>query len=358
MRQAGLFDPEEPPSFVSQRAETSGDFVPLSALAPAASGPARTGIARMAAEAEELDFRNDVEYRDIACRSLLSPCNSDRVPFAYTINPYRGCEIGCTYCYARYTHEFMELEDWLDFERKIFVKRGAREALVEDLRRRDTRGKWIAIGASTDPYQPAERRYGLTRSILALLAERRGLLLSVTTKSDLVARDADLLARIGKYNELQVNVTITTPHHALSRKTEPRAPRPDRRLAAVKTLTEAGVKAGVFVMPVLPRINDGLEDLELLVRLAKEAGAGYLAAQPLYLRKSSRKRFFPFLEEQFPELLPYYRRLYGPQGGEELRTYSRRIAGDIQRLKTQYGLPTQRWAAADFEAPDEQLALF
>src|SRR5439155_997548 len=127
------------------------------------------------AEAEEIDFRNDVEYRDLPCRSLISSCDSRRVPFEFTINPYRGCLFACPYCYARYTHEYMELEHWLDFERKIFVKRGAREALVRDLRRLDLRGKRIAIGTATDPYQPAERRYGITRSLLDLFAGRRGL---------------------------------------------------------------------------------------------------------------------------------------------------------------------------------------
>src|SRR5262249_19724537 len=148
--------------------------------------------------------------------------------------------------------------------RKIFVKGGAREALLRDLRRLDLAGKWIAIGTATDPYQPAERRLGLTRSLLEVLAGRRGLRLSITTKSDLVIRDLDLLARIAEGNELHVNLTITTPHYALSRRIEPRAPRPDRRLAAVRALAKGGITVGVFLMPVLPRINDRLEDLELL----------------------------------------------------------------------------------------------
>ena len=128
-------------------APDTGDFIPLSKL----GAPPKVGIARLAAEAEELDFRNEVDYRELSCRSLISEVRSARVPFQYAINPYRGCEVGCTYCYARYTHEYMELEDWLDFERKIFIKSGAREALLADLRRLDLRGKWIAIGTATDP---------------------------------------------------------------------------------------------------------------------------------------------------------------------------------------------------------------
>ena len=357
MPQRTLFD--EPvrgsASFASCRSDVPAGFVPLSAIAPPPSGPALTGIARIAAAAEEIDFRNDVEYRDLPCRVLLSPCNSRRVPFDYTINPYRGCEFGCVYCYARYTHEFMELEDWRDFERKIFVKGGARDALVRDLRRLDLDGKWIAIGTATDPYQPAERRYGLTRSLLEELAGRRNLQLSITTKSDLVSRDAELLGVISQANRLHVNITITTPHHTMSRRTEPRAPRPDRRLAAVRALADQGVTVGVFVMPVLPRINDGLEDLDLLVRLAKEAGADFLASNVLFLRKCSKKRFFPFLEERFPELVPYYRRLYATNHTPALAEYTRRKSAEIQALKQKYGLTGMRRDGPYGGSPDASI---
>jgi len=344
MNQATLFQPAA--------GDFAPGFVPLEELTKPGT-PA--GIARMAALAEEIDFRNEVEYRDIACRSLISAVRSERVPFEHAINPYRGCEFGCTYCYARYTHEYMELENWVDFERKIFVKRAAREALLNDLRRLDLRDKSIAIGSATDPYQPAERRYRLTRSLLEVFAGRRGLRLSITTKSDLVVRDLDLLTRIREHNHLHVNVTITTPHYALSRITEPRAPRPDKRLAAVRALTGAGVNAGVFIMPVLPRINDAAEDLDLLMRLASEAGARYLASNVLFLRKSSRKRFFPFIEEHFPQLVGQYRRMYARNHTPELTEYSRRMRELIESLKRKHGLARGREPEAP--APDDQLTL-
>jgi DNA repair photolyase len=357
VRQPGLFDEPTPQSFPSRRVEGAGSFVPLSALAPESAGPGLKGIARLAADAEEIDSRNDVEYRDLPCRTLLTPVESHRVPFQFAINPYRGCELGCTYCYARYTHEYMELEDWLDFERKVFIKRGAREALINDLRRLDLQGKWIAIGTATDPYQPAERRCRLTRSLLEVLAGRRGLRLSITTKSDLVARDVDLLARIGEGNEMHVNLTITTPYHLLSRRIEPRAPRPDKRLEAVTALAEAGIMVGVFLMPVLPRINDSLEDLDLLLRLAKEAGAGYVATQVLFLRNCSKKRFFPFIQEQFPELLAYYQRLYSSNQTEALASYTRQKTAEIQALRQKHGLTGFRRGTEPTYQPD-QLALW
>jgi DNA repair photolyase len=327
-------------------------WVPLAQLDPAA-GRRLTGIAAAAAAAPEVDARNDVEYRDLACRSLISRCDSRRMPFNFTLNPYRGCEFGCVYCYARYTHEYMELNDWLDFERKVFIKQGAREALLRDLRRLDLRGEWIAIGTATDPYQPAERRFGLTRSLLEVFAERSDLELSITTKSDLVARDADLLARIAERSEVHVNLTITTPHPTLSRRIEPRAPRPDRRLGAVRKLTDAGIRTGVFLMPVLPRINDRLEDVELLMRQAREAGAAYLAFQVLFLRDCSKKRFFPFIEERFPELLTYYQRLYGPRGSEALAAYGRQKSAEIDRLRRQHGLANDRRAERQRSAGDQ-----
>jgi DNA repair photolyase len=354
MHQQSLFDPAAPPADDSSRPPPTDGLIPLSDL----SASPLVGIARLAAEAAIVDARSGIEYRDLPCRTLITRCDSPRVPFEFQINPYRGCVIGCVYCYARYTHEFMELDDWQEFERKIFVKRGAREALIRDLRRLDLRGKSIAIGTATDPYQPAERAFRLTRSLLEVIAARRGLSLSITTKSDLVTRDLELLTRIAERNDLCINLTITTPHAELARRVEPRAPRPDRRLAAVRALAEAGLRVGIFLMPVMPRINDAPEDLELLLRLASEAGASYVASQVLFLRQSAKKRFFPFLAEEFPELLPLYRCLYATAHTDALAAYSRRKMAEIQRLKQQSGLISRGMGQQEQNRSPEQMSLW
>ena len=222
--------------------------------------PKLLGIARLAAEGESLREGHNVEYFTLESRSLLSRVVSQRaLPFTWAINPYRGCEFACKYCYARYTHEFMELRDGVDFERKIFVKQQAAELLRRELRK-VKRGEEIAIGTATDPYQPAERRYEVTRAILEELARHTGLELGIVTKSSLVVRDVEILRRVAQNNRLFVNMTVTTVDAELARKLEPRAPRPDLRLEAVRQLNLAGVDAGVICAPVLPEITDRPHD--------------------------------------------------------------------------------------------------
>src|SRR5437764_11095811 len=164
------------------------------------SGPKLVGIARLAAEGESLRQGHDVEYFTLPVRSLLNRCTVARMPFTWTINPYRGCEFACKYCYARHTHEFMEMRDGVDFEQKIYVKQHAADLLRQELRQVKA-GEEIAIGTATDPYQPAERRFEITRAILEELARRRGLEIGIISKSNLVLRDLELLQSIAEHNE-------------------------------------------------------------------------------------------------------------------------------------------------------------
>jgi DNA repair photolyase len=345
------------------RSPRPGDRVDaaLPGLIPAGDLLSRTaslppGIARQASLAPEIDERNEVSYSLLPSKSLLARCDSPRVPFEWSINPYRGCEHACPYCYARYTHEFMELDRWQDFERKIFVKAGAAEVLADELRRNRRPGERLAIGTATDPYQPAERRYGVTRSILELLARYEDLQLSITTKSDLILRDLELLRRISERSDLRLNLTVTTLDRRLARILEPRAVRPDRRLRAVEQLAGAGLRVAVFLMPVMPRLNDTAAGLEEVIGGAAAAGARTVVSQVLFLRACSRKRFFPWLQEHFPTLLPEYRRLYGDFPGP-LEAYTRQVLAEIQRLKEKHGLDTAKFVSREGIKPPAQAAL-
>src|SRR5580700_9877640 len=304
------------------------------------SSPKLVGIARMAAEGESLREGHNVEYFTLGTRSLLSRVVSARnLPFTWAINPYRGCEFACKYCYAGYTHEFMELRDGVDFERKIFIKQHAAGLLRSELKR-VKRGEPMAIGTATDPYQPAERRFEVTRAILEELAKHSGLEIGIVTKSNLVTRDAEILRRVGEQNKIFVNVTVTTVDVELARKLEPRAPRPDLRLEAVRQLNLAGVDAGVICAPVLPEITDRPRDLEALVKAASEAGAKFIFANPLFLKPCSAAVFLPFLEENFPKLVELYRTRYAdraflPKG------YGERLSQLMRALRQKYGFGSE-----------------
>jgi DNA repair photolyase len=306
------------------------------ALLPPGSRPERVGIARLASSSPLADAKRGTEYFLLPVRSILNHCDSDRVPFSWTVNPYRGCEFGCQYCYARYTHEYMELNS-ADFERKIYVKQDAGPLAWRDLAMEKVQGEHIAIGTATDPYQPAEREFGATRAILEQMAARKGLSVSITTKSNQVVRDLDLLLRIAAHSTVHVNLSITTLRPRLARMLEPRAPRPDLRLEAVRELRAAGIAAGVFAMPVLPGLTDAQADLDALARAARDAGAQWFAARVLYLMPSAQKQFLPFLYAKFPKLARRYREWYS-RSNYAPEAYSREISARVAALRKKYNL--------------------
>jgi len=259
------------------------------------------------------------------------------MPFEWTINPYRGCEFGCTYCYARYSHEYLGMEDWLDFQDKIFVKREAPTRLAQELGWARLDEEAIALGTVTDPYQPAERDYRITRRLLEVLARTRGLRLSITTKSTLIARDLDLLQAIASRGRLTINVSLITLNRRIARILEPRAPTPEKRLASIRTLAAAGLQVGVFAMPVLPGLTDSPRALEALVSRSAEAGATHFVAQVLFLRGSARRGFLTTLERDFPALARRYRRIYG-ESAYAARFIRDQVAARVAELKTKYDL--------------------
>jgi DNA repair photolyase len=322
------------------------------------SGTRLVGIARLASHGESVRQGHEVEYFTLPVRSLLNRCTGTRMPFTWTINPYRGCEFACKYCYARYTHEFMEMRDGIDFEQKIYAKQHAAELLRQELRK-VKRGEDIAIGTATDPYQPIEKKLEITRAILQELTRHSGLELGIVTKSAMVVRDIDLLKEISKQNHISVSFTVTTLNADLARILEPRAPRPDLRLDALRSLRDAGVRAGVICAPVLPGVTDSPKQLEAVVKAAAENKAVHIYANPLFLKPCSAAVFLPFLKEHFPKLVPEYEKRFKDRAFLPA-AYRKRISGLMAQLKEKYGIrDDSRWSTArPAEEHETQLALF
>ncbi|MDQ2842715.1 MAG: radical SAM protein [Acidobacteriota bacterium] len=312
------------------------------------------GIARLASEGSLLAEKRRVEYRTLPTRKWLNRCDSRRVPFHWTINPYRGCEYGCKYCYARFTHEFLERLALDAFETEIYAKDWDAEEFRRELKAVKP-GQVIGLGTATDPYQPAERRFGLTQTVLNALLGMEGISLFITTKSDLAARDAAILCKLAEVNEVRVTVTVTTMDRELARLLEPLAPRPDLRLEAVRELAHAGVPTGVIASPVLPLLTDTESSLESVARAAKAAGAGQFGAHVLFLKRSVQRVFFPFLEANFPQYLRHYRSGYA--AGAYLKgSYPEKIRERVASIRERVGI-----AKRDLERsapPRSQMLLF
>lgn len=310
-------------------------------LTPTATLQKPSGIARLAAISPRIRERAQVEYFSMESRSALNREANRRMFFAWSLNPYRGCEFGCKYCYARYTHEFMEMWDGKDFERKIYAKTNSPELVRAELRQARDQGLPIALGTATDPYQPAELQFGITRRILQVIREFQGVTLSITTKSVMILRDLDLLAAISQKNGLTVHITVTTINTRLARLLEPKAPPPAKRLEAVQLLATAGIRVGVNAMPILPGITDGKAALEALVQQSAEAGAKFVHGQLLFLMPSAMKQFMPFLEREFPRLVKRYRTLYAKSAylrGE----YKEQLASLMAELRSRYGIENRQ----------------
>ena len=264
---------------------------------------------------------------------------SDRVPFHWTINPYRGCEYGCKYCYARFTHEFLERRETDAFETEIYAKDWDRKSFCEELRAVKP-GHIIGIGTATDPYQPAERKFCRTRLALEALTTVSGASIFITTKSDLVSRDAGLLKSISRNNEVGVTVTVTTMSRDLARLTEPYAPRPDLRMKAVAELAESGIGVGVLASPVLPLLTDSVQNLEAVAKAAKQAGARRFGANTVFLKPAAQRVFFPFLAENFPQYLARYRKNF--QAGAFLRgAYPERLKLLVNEIRDRVGISSR-----------------
>ena len=278
---------------------------------------------------------HEIEYLHVRARRIVNEVpKASRMPFRYTINAYRGCSHACVYCFARPTHEYLGMDAGRDFERRIVVKVNAVEKLRRELADPRWAGESIAMGTNTDPYQPAEGRYRLTRGIIETLAEARNPF-SLLTKSSMIVRDAELLAAAGRRTAVGVAFSIGTVDERVWRETEPGTPPPRQRLQALRALTEAGLACSVLVAPILPGISDAPEQIEAVVRACTEAGAVSLSPITLHLRPGVREQFMPWLETARPELMEtyaaIYRRAYAP------REVSARISQAVRDARRRAG---------------------
>jgi DNA repair photolyase len=295
-------------------------------------------------------------FIQLSVRSVLNSSASTHMGF-WSINPYVGCEFGCTYCYARDTHKWT-VERALDriergndgtpsfhrsdlppeeaFEKEILVKSDVAEVLTRTLNPARLAGQSLVIGTATDPYQPAERRFRLTRRILDVLCSYHGLSIEIITKSPLVTRDLDLLQALSRHNEVNVNISLATADPRLARRLELRSPVPAVRLRALRRLTDGGVFAGLIVAPIIPGITDDWAGLARLMEAAKEAGARYVIGSALRLGPAARHRFLPVLEREFPALYERYRRHYA---GSDMasRSYQDALTRRLNALRQAYG---------------------
>ena len=304
-------------------------------------------------------------FHEVPVKAILNGPASTGMGF-WSLNPYVGCEFGCTYCYARETHKWRveraegaftrhpeddgrlptaqpsnrptALPPWEAFEKQILVKTSAAAVLQRTLFPAKLAGCALVIGTATDPYQPAERQFQLTRSILEALLSWRGLTLGIITKSPLILRDVDLLRQLAERHELSVNISLASTDAALLRQVEVRSPAPHTRLRALQRLTEAGIHAGLLIAPILPGITDSREALAALMAAGKAAGARYVHGSALRLGPAARSRFLPHLAHAFPGLTERYRLRYGA-GASVGRDYTEALSRRLHRLQREYGFP-------------------
>lgn len=276
------------------------------------------------------------EYVEVRVKAALNRVRG--MPFRWSLNPYRGCWHGCAYCYARVTHAYYDLDPGADFERIIFVKVNLPEILQAELLRPGWKAERVAIGTATDPYQPAEARYRVTRRCLEVFA-RRVNPCSVTTKGTLVIRDLDLCQELARVTEFSVNISLMSLDGDLSRRLEPRTPPPASRLRAVERLAAAGIRVNIFLAPILPGLTDRPEDLAAVVRAAADHGAAGVYPGVLRLGPAVREVFLGEVGEQFPGLRACYQALYG-RGPNPPAAYRDAVLGRVQRLVSRLGFKT------------------
>lgn len=286
-------------------------------------------------------------YTEIECKSALNRVTG--MPFHWSINPYRGCVHACHYCYARSTHSFFGLNAGSDFETRIFVKKNLPVVLRRELAKPTWGGERVSIGTATDPYQPGEGRYRLTRGVIEAMRDFRNPL-SIVTKSTLVLRDGDLLAELAHYADVTVQFTVTTLDPVVWKAVEPGTPPPWQRFAVMRRLVDSGVRCGLFVAPILPGITDSVEMLESVINGAKEHGASHVWASPLRLSPMVKEHYFGFVDEHYPQLAARYDKAYPDASAP--KAYQEGIERRVDSILARYGFAETRQRVLRKTDPD------
>ena len=295
------------------------------------------------------------DVQEITCKSLLNRIDVPGFPFRWTLNPYRGCRHACRYCYARPTHEFWGMNAGIDFDQRVFAKVNAPQVLREELRKPRWQGEPVAIGTASDPYEPAEAQYRLTRQIVEVMTEFRNPV-SITTKGVLVRRDVDVLRELYHAADAQVIFSVGSVDEKVWKLIEPGTPSPRARLEAMQYLVECGIPAGVMMAPLLPGISDSAEAIDETVQAAAQHHAQFLSANLLFLKPGSREWFMPMLRESYPHLTPGYQRLYrNTYAGKD---YTESVMSLVDEARRRHRLPSVT-PARELNAPRQcqQLAL-
>ena len=310
------------------------------------------------------EFRG-ITFIESEAKSVINRVPGGALPFDWTINPYRGCSHACSYCFARPTHSYLDMNAGRDFETKIVVKVNAPDVLRRELAAPRWKGEHIAMGTATDPYQRAEGRYRLMPRIIEALNERRNPF-SILTKGTLILRDLDLLVEAAKVADVGTAFSIGTVDEEVWRTTEPGTPHPRRRLEAVAALNDAGIPCGILIAPILPGISDRPDQLRAVVEAAIEAGATHVSPIMLHLRPGVREEFMPWLAEHHPDLVQRYERTYrsayGPAADRKaLGARIGRMVDDAGGLRPRTDRPALRWRRSEQRGPEpkpaEQLSL-
>lgn len=295
-----------------------------------------------------------ITFEEVECKTIINRTVAPGMMFSYSINPYRGCQHACIYCFARGTHEYLGYDSGRDFESRIVVKTNAHVVLREQLRRPSWNRELIVLGTACDPYQQAELKYGITRKLLEVMTEFAQPVHALT-KSPAAVRDLDVWQRLSEVTDAEIAFSIPTLDDAIWKKMEPGTARPLKRFEALKTMADGGVRCGVMLAPVIPGLTDDERHIEQIVIAAKEHGASFVSPNVLFLKPGTKEWFMPALRSAYPHLAGKYERYYrGPYAPKD---YTREVIALVNRIKERHGFGENRHHDRREASPRGQLAM-